>query len=55
MVGPGQYGGGTSLDDWIATGELQISGDDALVFVLLLDVVNPSDSLSVCSSTSPLY
>jgi hypothetical protein len=36
MVGLGEYGGGTSLDDWIMTGELRISGDDVLVFVVLL-------------------
>jgi hypothetical protein len=56
MVGLGEYGRGTSLGDWTTIGELWISGDDALVLVLVLvvDVVAPSDPLLDCSSTSPL-
>jgi hypothetical protein len=55
MVGLGEYGGGTLLDDWIMTGELRISGDDVLVFVVLLDVMDPADPSSGCSLTSLLY
>jgi hypothetical protein len=55
VVGPGKYGGGILLVDWTMTGELQISGDKALVPALLLDVVDPSDLWSICSLISLLY
>jgi hypothetical protein len=54
-VGPGEYDGGTLLVDWIVTSELQISGDEALVLVLLLDVEDPPDPLLGCSLTSLSY
>ena len=37
------------------TGELWISGDEALVLVLLLHDEDPSDPSLGCSLTSPLY
>jgi hypothetical protein len=54
-VGPGEYGGGILLGDWIATGAFWISGDDALLLALLVLVEDDGIPSGGNSLTAPLY